>query len=33
NYWRDNLLLISMYFRLLPGFLLRLPLLISRRLV
>ena len=33
NYWRDNILLISMYFRLLPGFLLRLPLLISRRLV
>jgi len=33
NYWRDNLLLTSMYFRLLPGFLLRLPLLISRRLV
>jgi glycosyltransferase involved in cell wall biosynthesis len=33
NYWRDNILLTSMYFRLLPGFLVRLPLLISRRLV
>jgi glycosyltransferase involved in cell wall biosynthesis len=33
NYWRDNVLLISMYFRLLPGFLVRLPLLIARRLV
>ena len=33
NYWRDNILLTSMYFRLLPGFLLRLPLLIARRLV
>jgi len=33
NYWRDNVLLTSMYFRLLPGFLVRLPLLIARRLV
>jgi glycosyltransferase involved in cell wall biosynthesis len=32
NYWRDNVLLTSMYFRLLPGFLVRLPLLIARRL-
>jgi glycosyltransferase involved in cell wall biosynthesis len=33
DYWRDNVLLTSMYLRLLPGFLLRLPLLIARRLV
>lgn len=33
NYWRDNALLTSMYLRLLPGFLIRLPLLIARRLV
>jgi glycosyltransferase involved in cell wall biosynthesis len=32
NYWRDNLLLTSMYLRLLPGFLIRLPVLIARRL-
>jgi glycosyltransferase involved in cell wall biosynthesis len=32
NYWRDNLLLTSMYLRLLLGFLLRLPLLIARRI-
>jgi glycosyltransferase involved in cell wall biosynthesis len=31
NYWRDNLLLTSMYLRLLAGFLIRLPLLIARR--
>ena len=33
NYWRDNVLLTSMYLRLVPAFLLRLPLLIARRLV
>lgn len=33
NYWRDNVLLTSMYLRLLAGFVLRLPLLIARRLV
>jgi len=33
NYFRDNLLLISMYTRLFAGFVLRLPLLIARRLV
>jgi glycosyltransferase involved in cell wall biosynthesis len=33
NYWRDNVLLTSMYLRLLPGFLIRLPVLIARRLV
>jgi glycosyltransferase involved in cell wall biosynthesis len=33
NYWRDNVLLTSMYLRLLVGFVLRLPLLIARRLV
>jgi len=33
NYWRDNVLLTSMYLRLFPGFLMRLPLLIARRLV
>ena len=32
NYWRDNVLLTSMYTRLIGGFLLRLPLLIARRL-
>ena len=31
NYWRDNVLLTSMYVRLLAGFLARLPLLIARR--
>ncbi len=33
NYWRDNVLLTSMYLRLVPAFLIRLPLLIARRLV
>jgi len=33
DYWRDNVLLSSMYLRLLAGFLVRLPLLIARRLV
>jgi glycosyltransferase involved in cell wall biosynthesis len=33
NYWRDNVLLTSMYLRLFPGFVVRLPLLIARRLV
>ena len=32
HYWRDNVLLTSMYLRLFVAFLLRLPLLISRRL-
>jgi glycosyltransferase involved in cell wall biosynthesis len=32
NYWRDNVLLTSMYLRLLVGFLVRLPLLIARRM-
>jgi glycosyltransferase involved in cell wall biosynthesis len=32
NYWRDNVLLTSMYVRLLVGFVLRLPLLLARRL-
>jgi glycosyltransferase involved in cell wall biosynthesis len=32
NYWRDNMLLTSMYLRLFLGFLLRLPLLLVRRL-
>jgi glycosyltransferase involved in cell wall biosynthesis len=31
NYWRDNVLLTSMYVRLIAGFLARLPLLIARR--
>jgi glycosyltransferase involved in cell wall biosynthesis len=31
NYWRDNVLLTSMHFRLFLGFLLRLPRLIMRR--
>ena len=30
NYWRDNVLLTSMYLRLLVGFVVRLPLLITR---
>ena len=33
DYWRDNVLLTSMYLRLLAGFVVRLPLLIARRLV
>ena len=32
NYWRDNVLLTSMYLRLLAGFVIRLPVLIARRL-
>jgi glycosyltransferase involved in cell wall biosynthesis len=32
NYWRDNVLLTSMYLRLALGWLVRLPLLITRRL-
>ena len=32
NYWRDNVLLTSMYLRLLAGFIVRLPLLLARRL-
>lgn len=31
NYWRDNVLLTSMFLRLLAGFVLRLPLLLARR--
>ena len=31
NYWRDNVLLTSMYLRLLPGLLMRLPVLMARR--
>ena len=31
HYWRDNVLLTSMYVRLLAGFLLRLPALAARR--
>jgi hypothetical protein len=31
HYWRDNALLSWMYARLLAGFLLRLPVLLSRR--
>jgi glycosyltransferase involved in cell wall biosynthesis len=31
NYWRDNVLLTSMYLRLLPGLLIRLPVLLARR--
>lgn len=31
RYWRDNLLLTSMYLRLIAGFVIRLPLLIARR--
>jgi len=30
--WRDNVLLSSMYLRLLAGFVIRLPVLIARRL-
>jgi glycosyltransferase involved in cell wall biosynthesis len=33
NYWRDNVLLSSMHARLFAGFLLRLPLLLSRRVL
>lgn len=33
NYWRDNCLLSWMHFRLMCGFLLRLPLLLVRRLL
>jgi len=33
NYWRDNVLLTSMYLRLCLGFLVRLPSLLARRLV
>jgi len=32
HYWRDNVLLTSMYLRLVAGFLIRLPWLIARRL-
>lgn len=32
NYWRDNVLLTSMYLRLVAGFVVRLPLLIARRI-
>jgi glycosyltransferase involved in cell wall biosynthesis len=32
RYWRDNVLLTSMFLRLMAGFLLRLPLLIARRM-
>ena len=32
HYWRDNVLLTSMYLRLVAGFLIRLPWLIPRRL-
>jgi glycosyltransferase involved in cell wall biosynthesis len=32
NYWRDNVLLTSMYLRLVAGFVIRLPLLLARRL-
>jgi hypothetical protein len=32
DYWRDNVLLTSMYLRLTGGLLLRLPLLIARRI-
>ena len=32
NYWRDNVLLTSMYLRLIAGFLIHLPLLVARRL-
>jgi len=31
NYWRDNVQLTSMYLRLLAGFMIRLPLLLTRR--
>lgn len=32
DYWRDNVALTTMYLRLFPGFVMRLPLLIARRL-
>jgi len=32
EYWRDNILLTSMYLRLVAGFIVRLPLLTARRL-
>ena len=32
DYWRDNVLLTSMYLRLIAGFLIHLPLLVARRL-
>jgi hypothetical protein len=32
SYWRDNVLLTSMHGRLFLGFLVRLPLLLTRRL-
>ena len=32
NYWRDNVLLSSMHARLFAGFVMRLPLLLSRKL-
>jgi len=31
NYWRDNVLLTSMYLRLVAGFVVRLPILVARR--
>jgi len=31
NYWRDNVLLTSMYLRLVGGFVIRLPFLLARR--
>ena len=31
NYWRDNIPLTSMYFRLLPGFILSLPRIVGRQ--
>jgi glycosyltransferase involved in cell wall biosynthesis len=33
NYWRDNMLLTSMYLRLIAGFVIRLPLLVARRML
>ena len=33
NYWRDNVLLSSMHFRLFLGFVVRLPFLLARRAV
>jgi glycosyltransferase involved in cell wall biosynthesis len=33
NYWRDNVLLSSMHFRLFLGFVIRLPFLLARRVV
>jgi glycosyltransferase involved in cell wall biosynthesis len=32
KYWRDNVLLTSMYLRLIAGFLIHLPLLVARRI-